>query len=808
MAQSSMTDSQIVEYIQKETAKGTDRAKIVTSLIEKGVTVDRIQKLRRKYEKQNSGQVMGAKDISTGDRTRKSNAQERDDSANPNFKSTPVVKTPNLTPYQKKNQKADQVEMMDEEVDFLFPDSLQIYQTFEAPVGRQVFGRNIFNNKHLTFEPEMNVPITADYRIGPGDAVFVDVYGATTKQYQATVTPEGEIVLDDYGPVAVGGMTVSQANARLRSTLGSRYGGSNVKLSVGQTHSITVNVMGEVNVPGTYTLSAFATIFNALYMAGGTNEIGTMRAIKVYRGGKCVATVDLYDYILNGDTRGNVRLASNDVIVVGPYDCLVNITGKVKRPMWYEMKQNESLGTLLKYAGGFTGDAYEDNVTLVRKKGGTMKVFSLGEFDRDAFQLCDEDSVSVDSTLNRLENTIEIKGAVLRPGLYQLDATTTTVGQLIERAGGLTEEALTTRGIMHRRKADHSLQVKSFNTASILDHSVADVTLQNEDVIYIPSLKDQNEERILKIEGEVMYPGTYEYADGMTIEDLILQAGGMTEKASVAKVDVMRKSHDNTALESPLQVGEFFTFALKDNFVVDGNEGFQLMPYDEVFVRQSPGNINQEHVTVKGEATFVGTYSLVKKNSRLSDVIKLCGGVTPQAYLVGARLQRKMTEEDKLIQRDLLKMAAGDSIDVKKLEIADTHFIGINLDKALEHPGDDRYDIVLQDGDVLVIPQYKNTVTINGEVMYPNTVAYQPGKGLKYYINQSGGFSQHAKENRVFAVNMNGTVTRVRSSKDIQPGCNLVIPTKARRQRMNIAQVLSLTMSMASLGAVVVSALK
>lgn len=810
-AQSSMTDSQIIEYITKETAKGTDRAKIVTNLIEKGVSVDRIQKIRRNYEKQKGGSVVGAKDISSENRLRNSNSQQREEKENPNYKNRKQKETDitTLTPHQRKNLKNDQIAELDDEVDFLFPDSLQYYEYEEEVPVKKVFGRDIFNKKELTFEPEMNIATPADYRLGPGDAVYVDVYGATTKQYMTTVTPEGEIVLEDYGPVNVSGLTVSQANSRLRATLGSRFGGSNVKLSVGQTRAITVNVMGEVQMPGTYTLSAFATVFHALYMAGGTNEIGTMRDIKVYRNGKMVTSVDIYDYILNGNLRGNVRLASNDVIVVGPYDCLVNITGKVKRPMWYEMKSTESLGTLLKYAGGFAGDAYEDNVTLVRKKGGVVSVFSLGEFDRDAFQLCDADSVNVDSTLNRYANTVEIKGAVLRPGMYQLDSGITTVGQLIARAGGLTEEALTTRGIMHRRKADRSLQVKSFNTKAILDHSVADVALANEDVIYIPSLEEQHQEQVLVIDGEVIYPGTYEYAEGTTIEDLILQAGGMKDNASMAKVDVMRRNRDNNALESPQNVGEFFTFSVREGFVVDGNEGFTLLPFDEVYVRQSPGNIEQQHVTVKGEATFIGTYGLTKKNSRLSDIVKQCGGVTPQAYLKGARLQRKMTEEDKVMQRDLLKVAAaGDSIDVKKLEISDTKFIGINLDKALENPGDDRFDIILQDGDVLVIPQYNNTVTINGEVMYPNTVAYQPGKKLSYYINQAGGFNLKAKERRVFAINMNGTVTRVRRAKDIQPGCNIVVPAKRERERMTAAQILSLTMSMASMGAVIVSALK
>lgn len=811
-AQSNMTDAQIIEYIQTETAKGVQRSQIVTSLMEKGVSVDRIQKIRRTYEKQKKKEVVGAQDITPNSRLRKQNGQEREEKENPNFKNQRKKKpdVTKMTPHQRDNYKRKQTEDLDDETDFFFPDSLQYYDYTEEEVfEKKIFGRDIFNNKELTFAPEMNIATPADYLLGPGDAVYVDVYGATTKQYSATISPDGDINLEDYGPVSVSGLTINQANARLKATLGRRFGGSQIKLSLGQTRAITVNVMGEVNTPGTYTLSAFSTVFNALYMAGGTNEIGTMRDIKVYRDGQCISHVDLYDYILNGNLKGNVRLTSNDVIVVGPYESLVNITGKVRRPMWYEMRSNESVATLLNYSGGFTGDAYEDNVTLVRKKGGNLSVFSLSESDRKDFLLCDADSVSVDSTLNRYINTVEIKGAILRPGYYQLDTNISTVSQLIERAGGLTEDALQTRGIIHRRKADRSLKTQRFNTLAIINHENADVVLSNEDVIYIPSIQEQNAERILVIDGEVVYPGIYTYAEDMCIEDLILQAGGLKDNASVAKVDVMRRNRDNTTLESPETVGEFYTFSLKEGFIVDGDDEFSLQPFDEVYVRQSPGNVEQQHVVVMGEAVFVGTYGLTKKNSRLSDIIKLCGGVTPQAYLKGARLQRIMTEEDKIMQRDLLKLAAvGDSIDVKKLEVADMKYIGIDLEKAIANPGNDRYDIILQDGDLLTIPQYNNTVTINGEVRYPNTVAYQPGKGLKYYINQAGGFNMRAKEHRVFSINMNGTVSRVRRAKDIQPGCNIVVPAKRERSRLTTAQTLSIFMSMASMAAVIVSAIK
>lgn len=826
MAQSSMTDQQVMQFIVKEHNSGKSQSEIVTKLMQRGVDISQIRRVRNKYERQmKQGGLGNVSDNTTGKdesrlRTNNGNPRElakRDDYGKEATQKASQYSSMRLKAERDRKYKNTYDETDEEFMDYqremfeLVPDTAQMLEQLLAErdaLKKKVFGRDIFNNQELSFEPNMNIATPQSYVLGPGDAVFVDIYGASQKSEQCTVSPEGEITIEGFGPVHVGGLTVDQANRRLRSTLGARYSSSKVKLSVGQTRTIIVNVMGEVKTPGTYTLSAFATVFHALYMAGGTNDIGTLRNIKVYRNNRLITTVDIYDYILNGNLSGNVRLTSNDVIVVGPYDCLVQLTGKVKRPMWYEMKQSESLGTLLKYAGGFAGDAYEENVTVVRKKGGVKRVFSVGEFDRNAFQLCDADSVSVDSTLNRFENTVEVKGAVMRPGYFQIDGDMATVRQLIEKAGGLSEDAMTTRGIIHRRKENRSLEVISFNTAALLAHEVADITLKNEDVVFIPSHKDQEEERVLVISGEVVYPGTYEYAEGTTIEDLILQAGGMKDNASVTKIDVMRRHRDNYALTAPETVGEFFTFCLKEGFIVDGNEGFMLQPFDEVYVRQSPGNNEQQHVTVEGEATFVGVYGLTKKNSRLSDIVKQCGGVTAQAYLKGARLQRQMTEEDKAMQRALLKIAAtGDSIDVKKLEIGDTKYIGINLDKAIENPGDDRYDIILQDGDILSIPQYNNTVTVNGEVMYPNTVAYIPEAPLSYYINQSGGFNLRAKESRVFAINMNGTVTRVRSRKDIQPGCNIVVPAKGKRNRMTTAQILSLSMSFASLGAVIASAI-
>ena len=659
----------------------------------------------------------------------------------------------------------------------------------------------------LTFEPNMNIATPQNYRLGPGDAVFIDIYGASQKTVQSTVSPDGTVTIEGFGPVQVSGMTVSQANAHLRSTLGSRYSSSQIRLTVGQTRTIMVNVMGEVKAPGTYTLSAFASVFHALYMAGGVNDLGTLRNIKVYRNSQLISTVDIYDYILNGKLTGNVRLAENDVIVVGPYDCLVNITGKVKRPMFYEMRRNESVGTLLKYAGGFTGDAYTKSVRLVRKTGREFSVYNVDEFDMSSFHLADEDSVSVDSILPRFANMVEVKGAVFRPGMYQVGGNITTVRELLESCEGVTEEAFTAHAVMHRMKEDRTLQVIAVDIDGIMKGTVPDLALKPNDVLFIPTKQEMMEEQTITIHGEVQYPGVYKYAENETLEDFVLQAGGLKQTASTVKVDVARRVSNPKAFQTDSIIARTYSFALKDGFVIDGEPGFTLMPFDEVYVRKSPGFNKQQNVVVEGEVMFSGTYTLERKNQRLSDIIKAAGGVNDRAYTKGARLERRFTPEERMRTEALLKMAktqsgSKDTIEVKKIDIGDVYYVGIELNKALAQPGCDE-DIVLREGDRLIVPQYTSTVKISGDVMYPNTVGYQKGKKAGYYIDQAGGWGNRAKKSHTFIIYMNGKVARVAHNAKPEPGCEIFVPSKAERDPRMLAQTLSIASSVASFATII-----
>ena len=811
----SMTDEQVLQFVAVEYQKGTSQAQIVTKLMQKGVDINQIRRVKQKYERQANNGGLGVKDITgeqiSNDRLRKNNGQTKEQPSG-------QMQKDKLTNVEAKDKYTDldpNYIQMQEEMQFLFPDSLSMMMLPKEPEGRKVFGRDIFNNKELTFEPNMNIATPQNYRLGPGDAVYIDIYGASQKTVEATVTPDGTIVIEGFGPVQVSGLTVAQANARLKTTLGARYSSSKVRLTVGQTKTIIVNVMGEVKTPGTYTLSAFASVFHALYMAGGTNDIGTLRNIKVYRNNKLVTTVDIYDYILNGKLTGNVRLADNDVIVVGPYDCLVNVAGKVKRPMFYEMKKSESVGTVLKYAGGFTGDAYKKSVKVIRKAGSKYSLFNVGEFDVNTFKIEDEDSISVDSVIPRYSNMVEIKGAVFRPGMYQVGGDITGVRSLLEHADGVTEDAFVQHAVMHRMKFDRTLEVIQVDIEGILSGRVADIPLKNEDVLYIPSKKDLLEQQTLTIHGEVLYPGTYTYADNTTVEDLIIQAGGLTDAASVMKVDVSRRITDKQAISVSDTIANTFSFRLKDGFVIDGTPGFTLQPYDEVYVRTSPGFSAQKNVTVEGEVLFGGTYTLAKKTQRLSEIIKQAGGLTTTAYAKGARLERQLTPEERARMEQVLKMArakAGDSdtLNINKLDVGNTYYVGINLDKALAEPGGN-YDIVLREGDKITIPEYTNTVKISGDVMYPNTVSFRKGKNVAYYVDQAGGWGSRAKKSRTYIIYMNGTVARIGNGVKPEPGCEIVVPSKPANSRMTTTEVVALasgTASIATMIATLVNLLK
>lgn len=792
----SMSDEQVVRYVQEQSEKGVSQQTIATELVKRGVKPEQIRRIKNKYEAEKA--QLGAKNLTGDNRTRQKSVT--------NFGGV---------------EKETETDLLVEDLDFMAVDSLIVTEPMKADE-QQVFGRNIFNNKLLTFEPAMNVPTPDTYRLGAGDQVIIDVWGASQTTFTGTVSPDGTVTIEGVGPVKLAGMTVKEANRYLKNRLGQYYADSEINITVGEIRSIQVQVMGEVMMPGTYTLSALSSAFNALYAAGGINNIGTLRSIKVYRNGRTISTIDVYDYILNGNTAGDVRLADNDVIVVGAYDCLVGIKGKVKRPMYYEMKGTESVARLLDYAGGFTGDAFTDNVRLTRKSGREHSIYTIGEFEMSGFTLKDGDSLYVDSVIPRYANMAEIRGAVFHPGKFQMDGTIQTVRQLIKAADGLREDAFVTRAVMHRQKEDLTLEMISVDIQGIIDGTVADVPLQKNDVLFIPSLIEMRGEQTLKISGEINYPGEYQYADNTTIEDLILQAGGLTEAASTARVDVFRRIKNPEAVTDDERTAETYSFSLRNGFVIGGQDKFVLHPFDEVIVRRNPGYMEQQSVKITGAVNFAGTYVMYNKDYRLSDLIKAAGGMSTLAYAKGACLRRNLTEEE-LTQRQILQkesqiqlyensLKSGQDFDMERAEMLmtlkmdkdNTYIVSIDLEQALKNPKS-IYDILLREGDVLDIPNFSSMIKISGEVQNPISIGYEKGKSLKYYINKAGGYTDNARKSKTYAINMNGSTEFLgrRAKKGIEPGCEIVVPTRPQKERMSSSEILTIGTSTASIATMV-----
>lgn len=786
-----MSDDQVIQYVKEANKSGKSQKQITTELLRRGVTKEQVSRIQQKYSESNT--------VSNKSNEMPSQLRQRtlvDDGGG-----------------QRRTTDYSEVGMLDETVGGRVDNRAD--NTATTDNASQIFGHDVFTNRNLTFEPSINLATPVDYRLGPGDEVIIDVWGASENTIRQSISPEGTIQVSGLGPVQLSGMTVKDANAYLQREFSKIYSGisgseptSQIKLTLGDIRTIQINIMGEVAVPGTYTLSSFSSVFHALYRAGGVNKIGSLRSIKVVRNGKTIADLDVYDYLMKGKMKDDIRLQEGDVIIVNPYESLVRIAGKVKRPMFYEMKPTETVATILNYAGGFTGDAYKKAVRIIRKSGREHQVYNVDEMDYSVFRLDDGDSISVDAVLKRFENRVEIRGAVYRSGLYELSGTVNTVKQLIKKAEGLRGDAFLNRALLDRENEDLSHEVIAVDLGGLLKGTVADIPLQKNDILYIPSIHDLKEEETISIHGEVASPGTFLFSKNMTIEDLLVQSGGLLEAAATTKVDITRRIKDPKSTSFSSVLGKTYSFDIKDGLVVGGEGDFHLEPFDEVYVRKSPAYRKQQNVVVAGEVLFGGNYALVKKNERLSDLISKAGGITPDAYVKGARLIRKMTEEEQRRQADAVRMArmgeGKDSISVEKLNISDTYTVGINLEKAISNPGSD-FDLVLREGDVLFIPEYINTVKISGAVMYPNTVLYKRGESLRYYINQAGGYGNLAKKKKAYVLYMNGTVSRLKSrdKKAIEPGCEIIVPSKEEKKRMSTAEILGMGSTTASIAAMI-----
>lgn len=822
----SMSDNQVIQYVMEQKEKGKSQQTIANDLSKKGVTQEQLVRIRNKYEAQNS--LLGADNVTgqtTGSSKNRLRTKQEVSEDNRNKKQNYMVRSNREEKELKNQSEIERSKTLNKEIDFFDIDSLLYFRTLLQQ--KKVFGRDIFNNTELSFEPSLNIATPDEYILGPGDVVFIDVWGASQQTLEGAISPDGVVTFEDIGPVHLAGMKIKDANDYIKSKLGSYFADCEVSLSLGETRSIIVQVLGEVTVPGTYTISSLATAFNALYAAGGIGEVGTLRDIKVFRNGREISTIDVYDFLVNGNNATNVALQDNDVILVGAYDCLVSVQGRVKRPMYFEMKPSESLEQLVKYAGGFTGDAYTKYLRVIRKAGEEYSIHTVKGDETGSFLLSDCDSVYVDSIVARFSNLVEIRGAVKHPGEYELSSSISTVRQLVEVAGGLTEDAFIERAVMHREKDDLTLEMVAIDLQGIIEGSADDVVLCKNDVMYVPNNREMSGNLTYKINGEIKYPGTYVYADKTTVKDLILQAGGLTRAASVAKIDVFRRKYDPSASEISSERSEVYSFNLENGFVLDEDTLFYLMPDDEVQVRRSPVYNKLQNVRISGFVNFEGEYSITTSDFRLSDLVQMAGGLSNDAYIKGARLIRQMNEEElerreKSLKKSHVEMyeeqlsskqiteatrELADTLLIMKRDLGDDYDVAIDLQKAMDNPKSE-YDVVLRDEDHLIIPEINSTVKISGDVMYPTSVSYSNGKNMRYYIRNAGGFGRQASKSQTYVIYMNGSVSKIgrrAASSKIEPGCEIVIPSKPKKQGLSATETISIATSVASLATMVVA---
>ena len=769
-ARAQMSDDAVYSYVEDGLASGKSQETIVKELATRGVTKAQAERIKKRLEDMH-GTTDAVRSVSTSD-----------------------------TRSRKPGQSLDITMIQEEMVD-------SVAVATAVPDSLQVFGRNIFSNRNLSFAPSENIATPENYKLGPGDEVIIDIWGTNQNTIRQTISPDGFINIEGIGLVYLTGMKVKEADTYMRRQLNKIYSvdgedaQSEIKLTLGAIRTIQVNVMGEVAAPGTYFLSSLSTVYHALYRAGGFSDLGSVRNIELIRDGKKKATIDIYDFIVKGQSPDDVTLQEGDIILVPTYESLVSAYGKVKRPMIYEMKGDETVADLLEYAGGFAGNAYKVNVNMERKNGREYQVYTVMEDEYPTFKVMDGDVVTVGTMIDRYENRLEIKGAVFRPGVYQYSDRIRTVKQLVAIADGLKGDAFTNRAIIQRERPDYTMETVSFDLKKVLSGEAADVELKPNDVLTVSSIHDLEDVGFVTVYGEVATPGSFVFAKNTTIEDIIMQAGGLLESASTVKVDVSRRIKDTHATEATDTLSRIYTFSIKEGFVVDGDPDFILEPFDNVYVRRSPSYNIQNHVRVEGEILFPGTYALSQKYTRLSDIVKQAGGASEWAYVKGSRLSRRMTPEERTRMQSTLAMLDNtkDSLDVSKIDIAETYFVGIDLEAALANPGSDA-DILLRDGDVLLIPEYLNTVKISGNVLYPNVVSYNSNMTVKDYIDMAGGYGFNSKKSRAYVVYINGTVAKAKkySKTVVEPGCEIIVPQKMKKED-SLQKILSVATTSSSI---------
>jgi protein involved in polysaccharide export with SLBB domain len=817
-----LSDDQIEELVKRAQDAGLSNSDFLMMAQMRGMPSEEVEKLRSRIEELNVG----------ASKSRSTNASKR--SAREQIDLNDI--TQGLLETQ---------ELMEEEE----ADSLLF------------FGSKLFfqKNRKLSFEPSLNQATPKNYILGPGDLIYVDIYGQSEKYYEASVNPEGSILLDNIGLIAVSGKTIEAAEGIIKNRVASFYTGLSganpqtfLQVTLGNVKTIKVHILNEVRLPGTFTLSAFSTVFNALYAAGGPSDNGTLRAIQLIRKNKKIAEIDVYDLLMNGTANLDVQLQDQDVILVNPYLARVNVIGEVKRPLIFEVTPEDTLDDLIRYAGGFTDLAFKDRISISRITGNQRSISDVFGNQLGLFTLKGGDEIAVGRVLDRFSNRIQIKGAVFRPGTFALTEGL-TLTQLIKNADGLKGDAYTQRASILRTKGDLSSEVLEVNLQAVLEGRQTDVVLQREDVIRISSIYDVQNERYIQILGEVKRPGTYPYAAGMTPEELILTAGGLQESANLKDIEIARRLEDSDSGT----LSDIITTSINPDLSFNPN-AITLEPFDQVIVRKRANFTMQRLVSVEGQVNSPGIFAIQTSVDRISDLVKRAGGVNQFAYTKGATLIRKTeffnTESEQVrrqknlealrvllkddpnnaeAQEELLKrlfrdlpkekVEEKDSIanDAKResldqiasetpgvaVKIKETEAVAINLEKILANPGSQE-DLVLEEGDILNVPKLLQTVRMRGDVVYPTTLRHELGRGFTYYINGAGGFDRRANRKQTYVVYANGAVKRtkgllgIRSYPAIEPGAEVIVPSKGPKTPFRVGELVGITTGLATLALV------
>ncbi|MEX2428328.1 MAG: SLBB domain-containing protein [Bacteroidales bacterium] len=773
-----LSNSQIRQIMQRAEQSGMTESQMNAALLTRGMSPAELQKLEKRLNSMRAGQTS----IEVADRNREvsSSAGQEDIFSSISEASSPARPT--------------------------------------GPA-RRIFGYEIFRNENLTFEPSLNIPTPPDYQIGPGDELVVDIWGASQQNYQLPVSPEGTVYIENLGPINVNGLTIEKASDRILHRLRSIYSGlagpdrnTYAEVTLGDARTITVHMIGEVNLPGTFTISAFASVFNALYASGGPSVTGSFRNIELIRNNELIATLDMYDFLLKGTLENNIRLQDQDIIKVNHYHTRVDITGEIKRPGLYELKDHEALlGKLIEFSGGFTDKAFQKRLTVYRKTDTERKIVDLNKDEINAFNLIDGDSIPVSQILQRFENRVTIDGAVFRPGEFALNGGL-TLSELIAKAEGLREDAFLQRALIYRTGDDLTLEIIPVDLRAVMGGQEPSIQLQKDDMVSISSIFDLKEEFYVAITGEVNQRGTYPFMENSTLEDLIVMAGGLKESASLSRVEVARRQKEADAEESRGMIAEIFYFDINKSLeLTEEGEKFILEPFDQVYIRKSPGYETEQVITLTGEVEFPGNYSLSSKKERISDLIARAGGLTYEAYPAGARLIRKV-EGNRRVRRRALESLVRESEDplVFDIDDEDEQAIGIDLEKILESPGS-KYDLFARKGDRIEIPKEMQTVRLTGALLYPITVRYDKRYSFNRYISMSGGFAQDAKKSKAYVIYANGSVAKTtnllffNAYPKIEPGAEIMVPRKPDKERMSTQEAIGISSALTSMALIIVT---